>query len=164
MISPFRPPFARQPPKQRRFTCGFSLIEVVLALGIISIAFVPLMGLLPTGMASFRSSMDRSATVRIAERLGNEARQSDFDSVSTNLTDRYFDEQGNEVTASTLAIYQARTKVETENSHLKRLVIQVARNPAGSVTIPTDAGTGFWKDGVLPVMTQSILLARSSSE
>lgn len=164
MNSPSKPPLLRRPRKHRRWIRGFSLIEVVLALGIISVAFVPLMGLLPTGMASFRSSMDRGATVRITERLGNEARQSDFDSVGSNPADRYFDEQGNEVTASSQAIYQARTMVETENSHLKRLVIQVARNPAGAVTMQTDGDTGFWKEGALPVMTQSILLARSSSE
>ena len=141
---------------------GFSLVEVVIALGIVGIAFVPLMGLLPTGLGSFRSSVDRSATARIVERMGNEAKQSDFDAVTSQVADRFFDDQGNEVAASK-SIYQARMTVQSDNTHLKRLVIQVARNPGGAITLATE--DGLWKEGgTLPVATRSVFLARSSTE
>lgn len=58
---------------------GFSLVEITMALGIISVAFVALMGVLPTGLKSFRDSIDRSVTAQIVQRLVNEARQTDFE-------------------------------------------------------------------------------------
>lgn len=142
---------------------GFSLVEVVLALGIVGFAIVPLLGLLPTALGNFRSSIDRSATARIVERLGNEAKQSDFDAVGTSVDDRFFDEQGNEICDSDKAIYQARVVVFDDNAHLKRLVIQVARNPGGQATLASE--DGLWKEGgALPVATRSVFLARSSTE
>lgn len=138
-------------------------MEVVIALGIVGFAFVPLMGLLPTGMGAFRSSVDRSATARIVERLGNEAKQSDFDAVNDQVGDRFFDEQGNEVLLAKQAIYQAKMFVEDDNKNLKRLLIQVARNPGGASILATE--NGLWKEGgTLPVATRSVFLARSSTE
>jgi uncharacterized protein (TIGR02598 family) len=42
----------------RRASAGFSLVEVALAIAIVAFAFIALIGLLPTGMQVFRSSMD----------------------------------------------------------------------------------------------------------
>jgi len=142
---------------------GFSLVEVVIAIGIVGFAIVPLIGLLPTALGNFRTTMDRSATARIVERLGNEAKQSDFDAVGSTIVDRFFDDQGNEVASDQNAIYQARMTVIVDNTHLKRLVIQVARNPRAAGTLAIEGG--FWKEsGALPVVTQSVFLARSSTE
>ena len=45
-------------PPRGTSNAGFSLIEVTLAIGIIAFAFVALFGLLPTGMQTFRASVD----------------------------------------------------------------------------------------------------------
>jgi len=107
--------------RQRR--SGFSLVEVVLAVGVISFAFVAILGLLPAGLTQFRQAMDNSVASQIAQRILMDAQQSDFDVLidsahnnpgsvtpirartfsasdtakSTPLYVRYFDEQGNEI-------------------------------------------------------------------
>jgi uncharacterized protein (TIGR02598 family) len=101
---------------------GFSLVEVVLAVGVISFAFVAILGLLPAGLHQFRQAMDTSVAAQIAQRIIQDAQQTDFDVLTETVapakrdpkstiaftstvypvaggsrTVRYFDEQGNEV-------------------------------------------------------------------
>jgi uncharacterized protein (TIGR02598 family) len=145
------------------------MIEVVMALGIVAMAFVPLMGLLPVGLRNFRESIDQTVVAQIVQRLGNEAQQSDFESVTT-YADRYFDDQAREVDASerASAIYVARLLVMEDETYLKRLIVQVARNPGGATT-PKEESTGdghnLWSEtNALPVFTRSLLLACSSGK
>jgi uncharacterized protein (TIGR02598 family) len=72
---------------------GFSLVEVIIALGIVAFAFVPLMGLLPVGLTSFRSAIDQTVLSQIVQQIGNESQQSDFDAVTNPKNFRFFDEQ-----------------------------------------------------------------------
>lgn len=104
---------------------GFSLVEVVLAVGVVSFAFVGILGLLPAGMHQFREVIDGTVCSEIAHRVIADAQQMDFD----NLIDkdnvppdtgsdtvfafraprvsqpefRYFDERGEEVVPASLA-------------------------------------------------------------
>ena len=150
---------------------AFSLIEVTIAVGIVGFAFLPLMALLPVGLASFRSSIDQTALSQIVQQIGNESQQSDFDAVTTPPGFRFFDEQARELDAakSSEAIFQSRLVVvdDVDSPHLKRLVIQVARNPGGAATLRETSASGIgalWsEDNPLPVATRSLLLARSSS-
>jgi uncharacterized protein (TIGR02598 family) len=150
---------------------GFSLVEVTIALGIVAFAFVPLMGLLPVGLTSFRSAIDQTVLSQIVQQIGNESQQSDFDAVTTPQNFRFFDEQARELdaTRSSEAIFRSRLVVvdDADSPHLKRLVIQVARNPGGAAelkeTSTPSIGTLWSDDNQLPVATRSLLLARSSS-
>lgn len=114
---------------------AFSLVEVVLAVGVVAFAFVAIMGLLPAGMTQFRQAIDTSVCAQIAQRVIMEAQQTDFDILtdSANIVSptagqtfqaptkangalRYFDEQGNEIpatgsTAPTNTIYQVNTRI-----------------------------------------------------
>jgi len=86
---------------------AFSLVEVVLAIGVVAFAFVALLGLLPAGMSQFRKAIDTTVATQIAQRIIDDCQQTDFDvltqsSISQpNLTPvqsyRYFDERGVEV-------------------------------------------------------------------
>lgn len=155
----------------RYFIRGFSLVEVVIALGIVCVAFIPLMGLLATGLNVFQGSMDQTVASQIVQRLGNEAQGSDFDAVSTPSGFRYFNAESGElsVTKQSDAIYVSRMAVleEAASPYMKRLVIQVARNPGGSVVLQETSlanGSVLWSDAnFLPVVTRSLLLARNSS-
>lgn len=103
---------------------GFSLVEVVLAVGVVAFAFVAVLGLLPAGMTQFRQAVDTSVCAQISQRIIIDAQQSDFDvltdkdNVPNNGGDptpdytfrapkigapafRYFDEQGNELVFTT---------------------------------------------------------------
>lgn len=102
---------------------GFSLVEVALAVAILSIALVALMGLLPSGISNFQTAMDNSIAAHISQRVMQDAQQAEFDVLvdRKNLPPdpaktgycpeqfsfraptvqnpgwRYFDEQGSEV-------------------------------------------------------------------
>ncbi len=101
------------PSTRRGKSSAFSLVECVLAIGVVAFAFVGLLALLPTGMSTFRKSMDLSVGGQIGQRVIDDLQQSEFDTVladaGLNLTNgagnltgylphRFFDDQGNEVT------------------------------------------------------------------
>lgn len=83
---------------------AFSLIEVVLSLGIVSFAFVSLLGLLPVGYQTFRRAIETSAQARIIQNVVTEmemARYSDVNAsgYATAHFPQYFDDQGNRLTS-----------------------------------------------------------------
>lgn len=120
MLTPNIPPSRKFIAELR--SSGFSLVEVVLAVGVISFAFVAILGLLPAGLHQFRQAMDTSVASQISQRIIQDAQQTDFDILTevntvakrdpastTPFTSmvypaggspravRYFDEQGNEI-------------------------------------------------------------------
>jgi len=103
---------------RKRFQTGFTLVEVVLAIGIIAFAFVPLVALLPIGLGVSRQAIDTTVQAQIAQQLITEAQQTDF-SLLTNLQNDsvnkpyYFDDQGNKSSASATPIYKAIIGVQT---------------------------------------------------
>ncbi len=107
-------------PEHPANSAGFSLVEVALAIGVVAFAFVGLLALLPAGLTTFRRAIDTSMSAQIAQRVINDAQQSDFDvlidekALPSNPDDftfraprvhepglRYFDEQGNEIVPKT---------------------------------------------------------------
>ncbi|MEA3212476.1 MAG: hypothetical protein QOE70_5533 [Chthoniobacter sp.] len=103
---------------QRAVSRGFSLIEVVLAIGIVAFAVVAILGLLAVGSDQFRVALDNTVCSQIAQRVINDALQADFKTLADAKNGgmdskdpgfsfraptvlegvvRYFDEQGNEV-------------------------------------------------------------------
>jgi uncharacterized protein (TIGR02598 family) len=91
---------------------GFSLVEVVLALGIITFAFVPLLGMLPLGLDFSRQAIDTTVAAQIAQQLTTEAQQTDFSRLpelaTASVADPfYFDDQGNKTADIPGAIYKA---------------------------------------------------------
>jgi len=105
-----------------RRTSGFSLVEVVLAVGVVSFAFVAILGLLPAGMTQFRQAIDTTVCAQIAQRVIGDAQQTNYDELidSAGMPPdpddwddftfvapkiikpefRYFDERGSEVIPS----------------------------------------------------------------
>jgi uncharacterized protein (TIGR02598 family) len=129
----------------RRSSSAFSLIEVTIALGVVSFALVTLFGLLPTGLNNFRGSMDRSVSAQIAQGIIAKARQTDFTDLTSLQTPAgsplYFTDEGDS-TNMAQAIYVAKVTVETgvgvpssasfTNSSMARVRVQVAKSPGGS--------------------------------
>lgn len=81
---------------------AFSLVEVVLALGVVSFAFVGVLGLMPVGLKSFRTAMETNMQSLLSQRVAGEAQRSRFadlkagDFSSLNFP-QYFDDQGSPV-------------------------------------------------------------------
>lgn len=99
------PPTCR-PRRRPEFSAkAFSLVEVVLAIGIVSFAMVSILGLIPVGLHTFRNAMDLSVEAGIAQKLVADVQRTDFQNLqSTNFT---FDDQGIEV-APAGAIFTAQ--------------------------------------------------------
>src|SRR4051812_30802590 len=107
----------------RNTVVGFTLVEVAMAIGIVSFGFVAILGLLPTSMEVFRASMNLSISTQIAQRLLNDAQQTEFAALTGGevplphheLAVRYFDEEGNElpVDKADESIFEAHTVVQS---------------------------------------------------
>lgn len=119
---------------------GFSLVEVVLAIGVIALAFIPIFSLLPAGLTTFRQAIDNSVGSQIVQRLVGEAQQTDYPTlIATTTYQRYFDEQGNEVASDKDYIYTAEISVNSQTElpnasvpptgSLTTVTIKLANNP-----------------------------------
>ena len=151
-------PMRRCLPGASRSPAGFSLVEVALAIGVVSFAFVAIFGMLPAGLSISRQAMEASVASQIAQRVINDAQQSDFpellkDATGKTITginqtgrkaERYFDDQGGELTVAnkSQAIYHVNTRITPatampktgtstggDNVHLAVVTVQVANNP-----------------------------------
>jgi len=142
-------------PRARDRACGFSLIEVTIALGITSFALISIFGLLPTGLSTFRNSIDRSISSQIAQGIISRARQTDFSNLMVFQTvsgsPLRFTDEGEETTEASKTIYVATVTMDTQvgvpsstsftNSSLARIRVRVANSPNGSETPITGNST-----------------------
>ena len=87
---------------------GFSLVEVTLAMGLVSFSLVGLMGLLPVGLSNFREAMELQTQARIAQQIAAEFQLMPFSQVTAGSYQgdfpRHYDEEGSKVSAAE-AIY-----------------------------------------------------------
>jgi uncharacterized protein (TIGR02598 family) len=145
----------------RRLRAGFSLAEVVIAMGVVSFAFVGVLGLIPAGFGVFRQAMDHSVGAQIAQRVIADVQQAEFGAVigegadeAFSMAQRYFDEQGEERPGPGGAVYQVKTRVWRStvvpgegagqagvNPDLATITVQVACNPSGRKLAEASAET-----------------------
>jgi uncharacterized protein (TIGR02598 family) len=86
---------------------AFTLVEVVLALGVVSFAMISMMGLLTVGLKTFHEAINATTESEITQRLANELALSKYSSLSTSsLSNYYFTQEGIQ-TNSANAIYYA---------------------------------------------------------
>jgi uncharacterized protein (TIGR02598 family) len=134
-----------QPIPRRDHRAGFSLVEVVLAVGVAAFALVTLMALLPAGLNTFKGSMNTSMGTQIAQRVFNDLQISDFSSIES--TNRFFDDQGTELTDSNAVncIYWVQVNITNSggdtstslmgntSTNLYTAKLYVAHNPGGAL-------------------------------
>jgi uncharacterized protein (TIGR02598 family) len=132
---------------------AFSLVEVVLAVGIMAIGVVTILGLLPHGMEMSRKTANEQAETRIVDQLVGEVQSSDWETMggiasqSEGIT-RFFDDQGLVITGAAGSIseilnYVARVSLadptekksgmilpsrdgKSTNKNLRRVIVEVA--------------------------------------
>jgi len=147
--------------KNRPTAAGFTLVEMVISLGIAGFAFMAIVGLLPFGLQNFRAAMDNTLQAQMAKVLIGKAGQSSYADLS-DLVDQsfYFDDSGNLTDASNPEkTYEAKVQVEKQtvipanssytNSSLARITITFvqkgnsgASRPAGSFVTYLSSMTG----------------------
>jgi uncharacterized protein (TIGR02598 family) len=111
---------------------GFSLIEVTVALGILSFAMVGIIGLMPVGLGAMRDAIDESTTSLIARRLIGEYQQNAISAITGGTFPvRWFDVEGQEVPAES-AVYQAATTPTADSPNLARVKIVVTKKDAAN--------------------------------
>ncbi len=99
-----RPPCSKSAPDRFRAPRAFSLVEITLALGIISFAFVAIFGMLPVALGTARDSIDRTRGAQIVQRLFAETQQTPFDQLGGLVGSVFwFDGDGEEIASATAA-------------------------------------------------------------
>jgi type II secretory pathway pseudopilin PulG len=74
--------------KRGQFQNAFSLVEVVLALGVISFAIVAILGVFPVGLGTSRSAQDETRAPQIAQTFFATLDSQPFNTVSVKLYDK----------------------------------------------------------------------------
>lgn len=89
----------------RRGTQGITLVETVIALGIVSFAMVSILGMIPVGLSNFQSAQHLTIESSIVQGVTGELQRTDVTNLSS--TNLYFDDQGRASTAAK-AIYTVK--------------------------------------------------------
>ncbi len=165
-------------PRSSTRTAAFSLVEVVLAVGIMALGVVTILGLLPHGLEMSRKTANELAETRIADQLIAEMQAMDWALLNTNsdtisANNRFFDDQGLEIDTSNpdfslLVSYVARVNVPDSdvhlltnaatsqiNNHLRRVTIKLVSAPLPDFDFDNPP-PGF------PVRSISQLIARTT--
>jgi uncharacterized protein (TIGR02598 family) len=118
---------------------GFTLIEVVLALGIVSVALLSTMGLMAVGLTTFHGATDRTIQAQITQRVVGAVRQTDFSRLSQlNDSTFYYDDQGLEVTdasAITAKRYVYSAKISVTNSTIIPSTLSAASQYLATISV-----------------------------
>jgi uncharacterized protein (TIGR02598 family) len=129
---------------RRHLAPAFSLIETVLALGIMGLAITALLGLLPHGIQMSKKAADASAQSRIIDVISSRLSNLPFDQLQAQDNQRVlFDDQGVQLGLqdSQSAIYVARVRVFTgtdsitlpgaggTESLVARVIVQITNIP-----------------------------------
>ena len=126
---------------------GFSLVEVTLAIGIIAFAFVALFGLLPTGMQTFRASVDSTNDITIMQEMNamvQVTRWKYVDKLDANNggDTYYFDEEGRRT--DTKATQSDAKEVRARRLYQVKLLVEDSFEPGVSSRTPDK--TKMYKD------------------
>lgn len=91
----------------RSGVAAFSLVEVVLALGVVSFGMISIVGLLGMGLKNFHDAIDTTTEAQITQRLANELQLGSYANLTNAAsTNYYFTPEGLETNAGS-AIYTA---------------------------------------------------------
>ncbi len=111
--------------------CGFSMVEVVVAVGITGFALLALVGLLPHGIETMREAANISAEARISQYLVGEVMLSEWEEIGDfDGQYRYFDNQSIEV---------FRSNPDFDSRHVYTAQLEV---PAADVQLPNGGAGG----------------------
>lgn len=122
---------------------GFTLVEVCLSMGIMTVTLVPLLGLMANGLVQVGSNMDSNQAVNISQEVFTAARQMPFagatglSTATTPVLPKYFTAEGDVVATvgPTVAYtaYATRTlsTVTAPTPPMVTVVVTVRKTPGG---------------------------------
>jgi len=127
---------------------AFSLVEVTIALGIVSLAMLSVMGMMPVGLSTMRAAMDQTTEAQIARRISGEAALIPFDQLDAYAAagPYFFTQDGtlqsvkNEQTRYTISLrrvsatYPGSSNAPNLSSNIATFLVETARG-ADNATI-----------------------------
>jgi len=102
------------PVSPRTSRAGFTLTEIVLTLGVIAIAFVGLLGLLPAGLDASRQATNSTVVAAILEDLHNRLQGQPLKTGAASFSPAFFDDHGVFIPADAPLEVQARKLYRAE--------------------------------------------------
>jgi len=122
------------------FRQAFSLVEVTIAIGVVSFSLLAIMGLVPVGLTTLRSAMDQTVESQIVQSIGSQALLTPFGQLTNHYADKvaYYSEEGvitpdrssarYEVETSLAdAVYPGSTNVSQLSSAIQSLRVRIVR-------------------------------------
>ncbi len=143
------------PPKKfaLHLRAGFSLVEVVIALGVVSFAFFTLVCLMPVGLKTMHDAMDTTTEGMIVQQIASEARLGSFTNLEADYNNQtfYCDDDGSNLTntSSATSVFKIAATVTSpaypgsavttvsaisNNIQMLRLAVCVVPGGAGAAT------------------------------
>ena len=131
---------------------GFSLVEVTIALGLVTFGLVSILGVLPVGLSTLREARETAAYANLLQQVEAEYASTPFVSILQSRT-FYFDQEGRMLN-SNLSSVRYRLEVRTAapsypgmpgqiGTRLKRLEIEMVRLSGGSESAPAGPAVHF---------------------
>ncbi|MFA7342976.1 MAG: hypothetical protein WC003_01610 [Terrimicrobiaceae bacterium] len=104
------------------FASAFSLVEVVLAIGVLAFAITAMMGLLTVAMQSDKSSSSDTSLAAMSRQVFNSLKAMPYSNLTTltNGTNYYFDRDGSECPPSG-AVYECAVKLTPDVNDAQRV-------------------------------------------
>jgi uncharacterized protein (TIGR02598 family) len=90
-----------------QYRAGFSLVEVIVAMGIVAFAFVGLLGIIPSGLSSFRQSVDQARALTALNMVASAARNSKFEKIESDDANYSFPQFFSDNATTTYHVRQA---------------------------------------------------------
>lgn len=110
--------------------CAFSLVEIILAVGLVTFAVLVLFALLPVGLNSLGDANRQIIETEILNTVGAELSSTAFDQLDNYQSSRYpiyFNNEGSEVKAADSPVYIVRCQIAPlePGDQLRRAVVQI---------------------------------------
>lgn len=143
-------------PSAARSKKAFSLVEVVIALGVVAFAFIGIIGSLPVGIQSMQDAMQQQAKANITQQLRSDLQQIPFAASSTSSSSDYtieslagvtwwYTSEGMKTDKRDEAFYEATFELDTasviseQGGEAVTFTPASARNVRATLSYPLDA-------------------------
>jgi len=133
-------------PSLTKKTRGFTLVEVCIAMAIMTVTLVPLMGLMANGLVQVGSNLDHNQAVNICQQVFIAQQQQSFSQLVANSATPasfYFTAEGDSLPSAsspgvvyTATVTYSITPVKSPTPPLVGLKIQIQKTPGGVTTGP----------------------------
>ncbi len=122
---------------------AFSLVEVALALGVVSFAVLSMLGVVSVGLTTVKDATEQTMHAQIIKHVGSTILQTPFDQIKsyTDEAPLYFDQAGREVKTAAESLYQVELEFKAGGSYpgapsnlsnsVSTIQIEVATKPGG---------------------------------